>query len=121
MADRGARHSLSRARRGLGLLIVLLGLLLVVAVPAVALASTTSDTTGGGTIAASGDATPAPAASSEPGEPGSTETGSTWVRTAPEPADSLAPLALGAVVLVILVWFIAMSFAEPAEARPKPH
>lgn len=118
MSNRVHRDPQTRARRGAGVLVVLLGLLFVVALPTVALAATSPDTTGGAPIAASEGATPAPAATSEPVEGG---TGAGWERTSPAPAESLAPLLLGAVVLVILVVFIAMSFGEPAEGRSKAH
>jgi hypothetical protein len=121
MSNRASRDLQSRARHGAGLLVVLLGLLFAVAMPTLALAASTPDTTGGTPIAASEDATPAPAATSEPGEPGSGGTGSAWERTSSSPAESAAPLLLGAVVLVILVVFIAISFGEPAEGRTKAH
>jgi hypothetical protein len=103
----------------------MLGLLLAVSVPSVVLAASGSGTAAGSDrtalVSATTDATPAPAASSQPGEPGTGDTGSGWVRTSPSPAESLAPLALGAVVLVILGVLIAMSFGESSEAKPTGH
>ncbi len=125
MADRVphlvTRQLLTRARRRTGVLVVMLGLMLAAALPSIVLATTASATAGSSDaapiVAATTDATPAPAATPKPGEPGSTETGAAWVRTSPTPAESLAPLLLGAVVLVILVVLIAMSFGESTEAR----
>jgi hypothetical protein len=120
MADRVARHPLTRARRRAGGLIVLLGLLFAVAVPSVALAATTARATGDTTVAAATEATPAPAATPKPGETG-TPDGGGWDPASADPFASLAPLMLGAVVLVILVVFIAMSFGESTEARSPGH
>jgi len=120
MADREPRHLLTRARRRAGGLIVLLGLVLAFTVPSMVLAATASGTAGDTLAAATTDATPAPAATPKPGEPGTTDTGG-WDPTTDEPFAALAPLMLGAVVLVILVVFIAMSFGESTEARSTEH
>jgi plastocyanin len=50
------------------------------------------------------------------GEPGTEGAPSNWVRSTPSPADSMVPLLLGAVVLVILVVFMAIAVSESAEA-----
>ena len=96
MVSRAPRHQPARARHGARVLVVLLGLLLVLGVPAAV-------------VAAESGATPAPAASANPGEPGSGETGTSWITSTPSPAESLVPIMLGAVVLVILVSLMAMT------------
>jgi hypothetical protein len=103
MADRVPRHLVTRVSHGARVLVVLVGLVLALAVPAVV-------------IAADPAATAAPASSAAPGDQGSSGTAATWVRTSPSPAASLAPLLLGGVVLVILVSLIAVSFREGSEA-----
>ena len=124
MADRVphlvTRQLLTRARRGTGVLVLLLGLLLAAALPSVVLAASASGTTGATLAAATTDATPAPDATPKPGEPGTTEAGG-WDPSSDDPFAALAPLMLGAVVLVILVVFIAMSFGESTEARSPGH
>jgi hypothetical protein len=103
MVDRAPRDLPARARHGARVLVVMLGLLLVLAVPAVV-------------VAAEAGASAAPAATSNPGEPGSGDTGTGWVRKTPSASESLVPIMLGGVVLVILVVVIAMSTGESAKA-----
>ena len=66
-------------------------------------------------MAATNEATPAPVASANPGEGGTGEGGTSWITETPTPAESLVPVALGGVVLVILVVLIATTSANPSE------
>jgi hypothetical protein len=103
MADRVPRHLVTRVRHGARVLVVVVGLVLALAVPAAVMAADPAATT-------------APASTVAPGGQGSSGTATTWVRATRSPSETVAPLLLGGVVLVILVGFIAMSFGEKAEA-----